>query len=74
MKIETFSREKTRPYASRVNLPEDQNPWTMQKLENLDTWPERHLHVYGGISSFSKVLVFLAKLVLICCYHLSCAL
>ncbi len=25
-------------------MPEDQNPWTMQKIENLDNWPERHLN------------------------------
>ena len=33
----------------KANLPEDQNPWTMQKIENLDSWPERHL--YRVISS-----------------------
>ncbi len=33
----------------RAKVPEDQNLWTMQKIENHDNWPERHL--YRVISS-----------------------
>ena len=35
---------KTRFLTLGANLPEDQNPGTMQKTENLDNWPKRHLY------------------------------
>ncbi len=33
-------------YGPCAPLAQDQNPWTMQKIENLDYWPERHLYDY----------------------------